>query len=77
MNQVNSAQNVHLHWGSLSQFIEKQIDALRKRNDAVHLDPTETAYVRGQIQALKGILALPEQAAQEEAARSGPLDHSG
>lgn len=43
-------------WIKLQEYIEEQIEALRLKNDA-SLDERETARLRGQIAALKNLLA--------------------
>ncbi len=44
-------------WKRLKSFIEKEIDMARRKNDN-DLSETATATLRGQIKALKRILAL-------------------
>lgn len=46
-------------WTRLRDHMEQRLQDLRGRNDGP-LDQTETARVRGQIQAYKDILALAE-----------------
>ena len=54
-------------WATAVAWATAEIDRLRKRNDAIDLDPVLTATLRGEIQALKRLLALPAKAAQEAA----------
>lgn len=60
-SDLNSTQRVHLEWGSLSKWLEDEIESLRQLNDGDQ-DPIATAKIRGQILALKKVLALPEAA---------------
>jgi len=50
-------------WAKLHSYIDSRISALRIKNDA-ELDELATARLRGQIVALKNLLALgnPDQA---------------
>lgn len=70
LNDVHSAHTVHLHWSTLSKHLEEQIQELRERNDGDH-DPIRTAWLRGQIEALKGILALANPPARGEGVDPG------
>ena len=46
-------------WLFMSQWVDGQLRAAREKNDAVHLDETKTAVLRGRIKLLKEILLLP------------------
>jgi hypothetical protein len=46
-------------WRRLTEHFETQLKNLRGRNDGP-LDPEQTAMIRGQIQTLKGLIALGE-----------------
>lgn len=48
-------------WRKLNKHLEERLQALRARNDT-ELDPTATAKLRGEISAVKNILALGEKA---------------
>lgn len=54
-------------WATAVAWATSEIERLRKKNDAVDLDPVQTAVTRGELQALKRLLALPEQAARAAA----------
>jgi len=54
-----------LSWHQVVEWAENEIARLRQRNDAVELDPTETAALRGEIRALKRLVALPKEAARK------------
>lgn len=47
-------------WGKLSGYLKARIAKLRARNDGP-LSADETALVRAEIKALKGLLALGEE----------------
>ena len=59
MNEIQS-----LTWTAIAAWANEQIESLRKQNDAPQT-PDETAALRGQIRALKRLLALPEELAQK------------
>lgn len=44
-------------WHKLERHLRRRLDAARERNDGP-LAPDETAMVRGEIRALKGLLSL-------------------
>lgn len=44
-------------WNKLERHLRRRLEAARARNDGP-LAPDETAQVRGEIAALKGLLAL-------------------
>jgi hypothetical protein len=47
-------------WARVKQFVEEEIDLLRKRNDGP-LDMEATQRLRGQIAALKKVLDLDSE----------------
>ena len=49
-------------WKRLRAHIETQIAALREKNDSESLTPEKTAALRGEIKALKKLLALENPA---------------
>ena len=51
-------------WTHLRSIIEAQIDLKRKQNDGL-LSPEQTAYLRGQIAALKNLLSLEQRQGTE------------
>jgi hypothetical protein len=51
-------------WHRLRKWAESELDRARKKNDAVGLSDIETAALRGEIQALKRFLDLPNAAAR-------------
>ena len=51
-------------WALLRTIIEAQIDTLRKKNDSI-LSPDQTAFVRGEIAALKNLLSLEQRQGTE------------
>jgi hypothetical protein len=56
-------------WVAVAAWAQSRIDTLRVKNET-DLDPLETARVRGQIKALKELLALPEAAARGKGTES-------
>lgn len=44
-------------WIKLERYLRRRLDSARERNDGP-LAPDETAQVRGEIRALKGLLSL-------------------
>lgn len=44
-------------WNKLERHLRRRLEAARERNDG-ELTPEQTALVRGEIKALKGLLAL-------------------
>jgi hypothetical protein len=56
-------------WRRLTQTLEAELQQLRESNDVVSNDPVKTAVIRGQIKAVKKMLALPQDgSASQEAA---------
>lgn len=52
-------------WKTAVDHANAEIDRLRKKNDDATLDPVQTAAIRGEIAALKRLIALPETAARK------------
>lgn len=52
-----------LTWRSVDAYLKERLAACREKNDG-SLDPLETAKLRGEIKALKDLLALPYQVTQ-------------
>jgi len=50
-----------LTWQKLKILLEERVEMLRKKNDG-NLDAVQTASLRGEIKALKGILVLDKAA---------------
>jgi hypothetical protein len=59
-------------WVKLRLLFESRLDVLRKRNDA-NLSTEDTAHIRGQIAALKALLALEEDPAKPTTTGETPL----
>lgn len=57
MNDFTSAT-----WHTLRKWAESELDKARQKNDAVGLNETDTAALRGEIRMLKKFLDLPNQA---------------
>lgn len=51
-------------WHQLRKWAEDELKKAREKNDAVALNPTETATIRGEIKALKKFLDLPNAVAR-------------
>lgn len=51
-------------WLAIVEWAETRLESLRKKNDG-NLEAIQTAHLRGQIAALKTILALPTAAPTE------------
>jgi hypothetical protein len=54
-----------LTWAHVREWASKEIERLRQRNDSMELDREATCAIRGEIRALKRLLALPEEAARK------------
>ena len=61
MNELST-----LTWTGVVAWCETEIELLRKKNDSVELAPDQTAAVRGEIRALKRLLAQPKQVADRK-----------
>ena len=48
-------------WAFLMQWVEKNLDKLRIKNDIVSLEELQTAALRGEIKMLKRIKNIPEE----------------
>lgn len=59
-------------WKRLTKALEAELERLRESNDVKSLDVVDTAVIRGQIEAVKNILALGEQPSASD--RSRPED---
>lgn len=46
-------------WKRHTQLLEKRLDDLRAQNDSLAADPIKTAAIRGRIDEVKRMLALP------------------
>jgi hypothetical protein len=53
-----------LAWKALEKYLTAMIQDRREALDNPKMDSTETAVVRGEIRALKELLALPKQVTQ-------------
>jgi hypothetical protein len=53
-----------LAWKALEKYIVAMIQDRREALDNPKMDSTDTAVVRGEIRALKALLALPTQVTQ-------------
>lgn len=51
-------------WHKVRKWAEAELERLRIKNDAVGLTDTETAALRGEIRAIKKLIALPEVVAR-------------
>lgn len=54
-----------LTWATAVAWAEKELVRLRSKLEGVDLDPAQTNVVRGEIAALKRLIALPTTAARE------------
>ncbi len=55
-------------WARLKETLLAEIAALRVANDNASLGPTETAFLRGKVTALKKILRLADEVPGEDRA---------
>lgn len=55
----------NLSWAQVKQWAGEEIERLRQRNDSIDLTHEQTYVLRGEIRALKRLLALPEEAARK------------
>lgn len=53
-------------WQYIEAHLKVRLEKLREKNDSSKLDAIETAALRGEIAAVKDLLALPETVAQVE-----------
>ncbi|RTL37156.1 MAG: hypothetical protein EKK53_21540 [Burkholderiales bacterium] len=56
-------------WKRLTNALEAELERLRESNDAQSLGVTDTAVIRGQIKAVKNILALGQQPSASDRSR--------
>ena len=54
-----------LTWAYVHKWANDELSRLRVRNDSAELTHDETNALRGEIRALKRLLALPEEAARQ------------
>lgn len=57
LTQLERAEAV---WGKIKEAAEREIETLRRKNEAVTLDPVQTAVIRGRIAQLRDLLAIGE-----------------
>lgn len=69
---LNQNDFASVTWQKLRLHMESRLSMLRRRNDA-SLSPEETAHIRGQIAALKTLLALEEDPAKPTTTGVSPL----
>jgi hypothetical protein len=50
--------SVTWNWAQTKRWAEAMLDRERKKNDALDLDPVQTAHTRGRISLLKELLSL-------------------
>lgn len=48
-------------WIAVEEYSKAEIERQRDRNESTAADAVKTAIMRGQIKALRGVLALPEK----------------
>ena len=48
-------------WIAVEGYLKAEIERQRDRNESATADAVKTALMRGQIKALRGVLALPEK----------------
>ena len=53
-------------WKELTKYLNQRLATCREKNDNSKLDPLATATLRGEIAAVKDLLALPSQVASVE-----------
>jgi hypothetical protein len=63
-------------WKRLAQRLEVRLQSLREDNDKPSNDELKTALIRGQIKAVKEILALPQESASPVGERGHSLSES-
>ena len=68
---VNEFSN--LNWAHVQQWASDEIVKLRLRNDSTELTHEQTVALRGEIRALKRLLALPEEVARKAEMASSAL----
>lgn len=60
-------------WRRLTQHLEARLQALRELNDTLSNTPDKTASIRGQIVAVKEILALSRSASHVDGQGNFPI----
>jgi hypothetical protein len=50
-------------WIEIEAYLRKELQRLRERNDK-NINAIETAHLRGEIKAVRGLLDLPSQVTQ-------------
>jgi len=70
--ELNQNDFASVTWQRLRLHLESRLRVLRLRNDA-NLNADETAHIRGQISALKTLLALEEDPTKPTATGESPL----
>jgi hypothetical protein len=70
--ELNHNDFASVTWQKLRLHLESRLSMLRRRNDA-NLAADETAHIRGQIAALKTLLALEEDPAKPTTTGVSPL----
>jgi hypothetical protein len=53
-------------WSELELYLKDRLNRCREKNDNGKLTDAETAMLRGEIAAIKDLLALPERVARVE-----------
>lgn len=57
---LTTGERINPLWHKISRYLDRRLDRARKRNDQP-LSPEDTALVRGEIKALKGLMALGQE----------------
>jgi len=60
-NTLNATELQSATWQKLKKELYRELNTLREKNDK-NLDAAETAHVRGQIQAIRNLLKIEEEA---------------
>lgn len=60
-------------WNTVHKWAVEKLDKLRESNDWKDYNERETAFIRGEIAILKGLLELPGNPGKVEKIRSGLL----
>ncbi len=62
-----------LTWAHVQKWAGDEIERVRLRNDSVELTYEQTMALRGEIRALKRLLALPEEVARKSQMASSAM----
>lgn len=62
-----------LTWAHVQKWASEEIGRLRMRNDSIELTHDQTMTLRGEIRALKRLLALPEETTRKAQMASSAL----